>query len=65
MCSRSPSATASRRSRSACLTVSIERPIAPERQNSPTIACASMFGEMYVLTACFVIAAIRSSGPIR
>ena len=34
------------RSRSASLTVSIERSIAPERANWWTIAWATMFGEM-------------------
>ena len=42
----SASAVASRRSRSASLTVSIERSIAPESQNSATIDWATMFGEM-------------------
>jgi hypothetical protein len=38
--------TASRRSRSAILTVSIERSMAPEVQNSATIDCDTMLGEM-------------------
>ena len=37
---------ASRRSRSAAFTVSIEPSIAPDVQNSATIDCETMLGEM-------------------
>ena len=56
---------ASRRSRSACLTVAIERSSAPESQNSATIAWATMFGEMYVSVARLRIGAISSAAPTR
>ena len=62
---RSASASVAARSASAVRTVSIERPIAPDAQNSYTIASETMPGEMYVLVARRAMPAIRSGGPTR
>ena len=47
------------------MTVAIERSMAPEWQNSATIAWATMFGEMYVSVASLRIAAMIGCGPTR